>query len=237
MTTPIRPGLWIYCDSHDVIHVTETVATLKRSGAVGAIAMIEGITPGGSQRLPLDRLKRFVDACALIGVTVWLCAFPDIRGDLIKSRDWLAAACELLGCRGQLDAEPRQGSHWSAALLAPWLSIPELTITTTRIEAPRLGSHGRLVLAQLEQQTSVDTLSSALSIFGRTSAPESIVLVTGSFDQAETQGGRRTLEEVRADLERCTPHAKLARAHAVWSAHTLDKPEADALREWALETF
>lgn len=232
MTT--APGLWLYCDSHDVIHVAETVATLRRCGAVGAVAMIEGITPGGSQRMPLDRIKRLVDACRAVDVDVILCAFPDVRGELVASRDWLADACELLGCEGQLDAEPREGAHWSPSLLDPWLGIAHLSITTTRIEAPRLGPHNRRVWAQLEQQTSVSTLPQAIAIFSKVTAPESIVLVTGAFDQ---NGDVRTIEEVHADLARCAPHAKVSGQHAVWSAHTVSPAEADALRSWALETF
>lgn len=235
--SPTRRGLWVYCDSSDVIHVERSIPTLRRCGAVGAIAMIEGITPTGAQRMPLDRVRRFVDAAKAAGLDVTLCAFPDVRADLIASRDWLADACEALGCHAQLDAEPRPPAHWTPALVEPWLSIYDLSITTTRVEAPRLGSHNRTMWAQLEQQTSVATLSKALAIFSRTTPLEQIVLVTGALDQAPDQGGRRTIEEVHADLTRCAPQARVSGAHAVWSAHTIGPAEADALREWSAEVF
>jgi len=230
---PIRRGLWVYCDSSDVIHTERSIPTLRRCGAVGAIAMIEGITPTGAQRMPLDRVRRFVDACRAAGLDVTLCAFPDVRGDLIASRDALAHACGMLGCHAQLDAEPRPPAHWTPALLAPWLALYDLSITTTRVEAPRLGTHNRTTWAQLEQQTSVATLSKALAIFSRTTPLEQIVLVTGAFDQSPEQGGTRTLAELRADLDACTGQARVSGAHAVWSAHAIDDAEADALREWA----
>lgn len=233
----IRPGLHLYCDSSDVIHVERSVPTLVRSGAVGAIAMVEGITPGGSQRMPLDRVRRFVDACRAHDITPTLCAFPDIAGDLIASRDHLAEMGETLRCAVQLDAEPRAGRHWTPEMLAPWLSIDGLTITTTRIEAPHLGAHNRTVFAQLEQQTSTATLPQALAVFGRYSARDSIVPVLGSFDQGEAQGGKRTLEELHVDLTRVAPQAKLAGGLAVWSAHATSGEEADALRDFAASTF
>lgn len=235
MTT--RRGIHLYCDSSDVVHVERSVPTLVRSGAVGAIAMIEGITPGGSQRMPLDRVRRFVDAVRAKNITPTLCAFPDVAGDMIASRDHLAETCETLRCAAQLDAEPRAGRHWTHEMLLPWLSIAELTITTTRIEAPHLGPHNRTVFAQLEQQTSTATLSQALAIFSRYSAMESIVPVLGDFDQGEPQGGKRTLEELHVDLTRVAPQAKLAGVLAVWSAHATSVAEADALRDFAASTF
>jgi hypothetical protein len=233
----IRRGIHLYCDSSDVIHVERSVPTLVRSGAVGAVAMVEGITPGGSQRVPLDRVRRFVDAVRAKNITPTLCAFPDIGGDLIASRDHLAEMGETLRCAVQLDAEPRAGRHWTHETLLPWLSIAELTITTTRIEAPHLGPHNRTVFAQLEQQTSTATLSQALTIFSHYSPLENIVPVLGDFDQGEPQGGKRTLEELHVDLTRVGPQAKLAGALAVWSAHSTDGTEADALRDFAAATF
>ena len=230
----LRHGLWLYCDSSDVIHVERSIPTLTRCAAVGALAMVEGITPGGAQRMPLDRVRRFVDACRARDITPVLCAFPDIHGDLIASRDHLAEMGETLRCAMQLDAEPRAGHHWTPEMLAPWLSIHELTLTTTRVEAPHLGAHNRIVFAQLEQQTSTATLAQALGIFGRYSPRENIVPVIGAFDQGDD---KRTLDEMRVDLTRCADQAKLAGALAVWSAHVVSGDEADLLRAWALATW
>lgn len=57
ITLPALPrrGVRLYCDSLDISpsHRATTIATLQRAGAVGAIAMVEGIVPGrGSQCVP-----------------------------------------------------------------------------------------------------------------------------------------------------------------------------------------
>lgn len=246
-------GLWIYCASGAVAAPTETVATLRRCGASLAIAMIEGITPGGSQRMPTVTVARFVDACRAANIAVILCSFPDVLAGmegLLRSRDHLADLGDLMHCRTQLDAEPRRRRkpggavevvHWTPALLSPWRHIADLSITTTRTEAPHLGAHDRLCLAQLEQPSSFDTVGSldddrdrdALDVFARYSAPEDIVLVGGAFDLGRDV---RTAEDLRHDYARAKAQAKLSGAYALWDAKALGRhPElCDAAREIAL---
>lgn len=234
------PGLWIYCAAGAVAAPTETVATLRRCGAVLAIAMVEGITPGGSQRVQSATVARFVDACAASDISVILCSFPDIleqRFELLDSRDHLADLAEQLHCRPQLDAEPRKRgavvTHWTPHDLQPWLHIADLSITTTRIEAPHLGKHDRLTLGQLEQPTSFDTLDDALEIFGRYSASEDIVVVGGAFDVGRVV---RTPDDMRHDQARARAQYARSGAYACWDARALGQaPErCDALREMAL---
>lgn len=246
-------GLWIYCASGAVAAPTETVHTLRRCGASLAIAMVEGITPGGSQRMPTVIVARFVDACRAANIPVILCDFPDVLAGmdgLLRSRDHLADLCELLHCRPQLDAEPRRRRlpngevelvHWTRPLFEPWLHVHDLSITTTRIEAPHLGKHNCLCLGQLEQPSSFATLGTldddrdrdALDIFARYSAPEDIVLVGGAFDVGSDV---RTPDDLRHDYARGREQAKRSGAYALWDAKALGRhPElCDAAREIAL---
>lgn len=227
-------GVWIFCDSHDVRAPAQTVARLVACRASAAIAMVQGITPSGDQWIPDSFTAEFVRQCKAAGLVVVLCAFPDLRGNLAASAGRLRMLGQRLGCRTMLDAEPRPPAHWSPSLLRPWLDDPDLMITTTRIEAPYLGSHNRIVFAQLEQQTSTATLGKALAIFGRFSALEHVVPVTGSFD---TRDDPRTLAEFQTDLDRCRPQAVLSGALATWNAHTIDGHEARALAAFQRATW
>jgi hypothetical protein len=234
------PGLRIYCDSHDVAREPRrTVDIALRAGAVGVIAMVEGITGDrGSRRLPMEVVARFVEMAHAADLHVTACAFPDVREDPARSIDHLWACAEIADA-AELDAEPRDGVHWSAAKLRPWLASAEfaatpLSITTTRIEAPRLGAHGLRVRGQLEQLTSTDTLADALTRLAKGTRLDLVEPVVGAFDQ---RGVVRTVATMRRDLDRCAAQARLAGGLAVWSAHTLDEDEADVLREWALATW
>jgi hypothetical protein len=232
------PGLRIYCDSHDVANAPRcTIDIALRAGAVGVIAMVEGIIPErGSRRIPVETVERFVSMAHAADLHVTACAFPDVRDDHAESLRHLDR-CDAAGADDiELDAEPRDGAHWSAAKLRPWLERhnPVGSITTTRIEATRLGVHGRRLRGQLEQLTSVDTLADALSRLSRGTRLDLVEPVIGAFDQ---RGIVRTVAMMRRDLDRCTPQARLAGGLAVWSAHTLDEDEADALREWTLATW
>lgn len=233
-------GLWVYCGSGATSAPTETTVTLGRCGASLAIAMIESITPGGSQRMPTATVARFVDACAHADVPVILCSFPDVLGGmdaLLRSRDHLADIGEMLHCRTQLDAEPRRRAgqvvHWTRELFTPWLHIADLSITTTVIEAPHLGAHDRLVLAQMEQPTSFATFDEHMAVVARYSALEDIVPVGGAFDVGRDA---RTAEDLRHDYARGREQAKRAGAYALWDARALGRhPElCDAAREIAL---
>jgi hypothetical protein len=200
------------------------------------IAMVEGIIPErGSRRLPLDTVRRFADLAHAADLHVTACAFPDVR----EKHD--PSILNLLDCREEgadaleLDAEPRAKQYWTPYALRPWLdAIPDLSITTTRHEATRLGRADRRLRLQLEQLTSTDTLEHALTRGERLTTRDQIEPVIGVFDQ---RGIGRTPDMVRRDLERCTPQARLAGGLAAWSAHTLDDDEADVLREWAIATW
>jgi hypothetical protein len=201
------------------------------------IAMVEGIIPErGSRRIPVETVERFVAMAHAADLHVTACAFPDVREDHTPS------IMHLLGCRQhagadaiELDAEPRKGEHWSSRRLRPWLdALGTGSITTTRIEVPRLGQHGLRLRGQLEQLTSVDTLADALSRLAKGTRLDLVEPVIGAFDQ---RGVVRTVAMMRRDLDRCAAQARLAGGLAVWSAHTLDEDEADALREWTLATW
>lgn len=229
-----RPGLSIYCDSHDIspCYQAATLDTLLRCGAVGAIAMVEGITgERGSQLADLDDVRRFVDLCGARDIDVTACAFPDVREPHTRSIGHLEA-CISVGCDVELDAEPRAGAHWTPALARVWLDrLPTLSITTTRTEAPRLGRVDRLVRGQLEQLTSVDTLDDALRKLAGLTDRRRIQPVVGTFDQ---RGVVRTPAMLRRDLARCSQQALDSGGLAAWSAHTVSHAEAAALLEWAL---
>lgn len=233
--TPIIPGLHVFCDADDVIEETRSIPRMTRAAASVAIAMCEQRRAGrvGTRWLSDDRIARFVDSVRAVGLKPILCAFPCPIAGTVASRDKLAALLERHRCRGMLDAEPRKlgnaEAHWSASMLAPWRAIDDLGVTTTRVEAPRLGPLPGVAHAQAEQQTSIATLPQLFARFAPVVARESTVLVTGAFDQPNDP---RTLAEFCADLDACTEHAQLVRAHAVWSAHTLGPAECDALDAW-----
>lgn len=233
--TPIIPGLHVFCDGSDVIEETRSIPRMTRSNASVAIAMCEQRRKGrvGTRWLSDDRIARFVDASRDAGLKPIICAFPCPIAGTVASRDKLAALLERHRCRGMLDAEPRKLGkvevHWSASMLAPWRAIDDIAVTTTRVEAPRLGPLPGVAHAQAEQQTSIATLPQLFARFAPVVARESTVLVTGAFDQP---GDPRTLAEFQADLDGCAEHAQLVRAHAVWSAHTLGTSKCDALAAW-----
>jgi hypothetical protein len=225
-------GLHAYCDSHDVAHPDETIVMLRRCGAVLALPCVESVD---GRRASADRLKRFRDACAAADIACHPFTFPSLLGELAESREHFVKACELFSTTGQLDAEPTQGFHWSTARLAPWLALPCLeTLTTTRAEARHLGAHGLPMYAQLESQTSFDSLDDALRIFTKTTPLDRITLVSGVFNEPRDP---RTLDEVHDDLVRGMPQARRVRRHAIWSAHTLDEAKADLVRAWTVDTW
>lgn len=239
---PLPPGLLVYLDGHDVARIDDTIATLHRCAAVAALVLCEGVN---GHQVPIPTFVRACERLRAADITPIGFTFPRVTGDLVDSRAHFRACCVAARVDGQLDAEPetigKDGSgrpvlaHWTPSLLAPWLDAdPRMSITTTRAEAGHLGSHNRRTFAQLEAQTSTDTLEQALLVFGRYSEPEQIVLVTGVFDQKDDP---RTVDEIRRDLARCTTQAKRSGAHAIWSAHTLTPAKADVHREWALTTF
>lgn len=226
MSETIPPGLAVYCDSHDVIHTSETLSILRRAGARSGLLLIEGVN---GHRMPVDVVRRTADALRESEIAPLIFTFPAVDGDLSASRDWYLRMREEIDCLGQLDAEPNGDAHWSEALLDPWLKADRLmSITSTSAEAPRLGKHGRLFFLQLEMQNSVATLSQRLKVY-----PDA-VCVTGVFDQ---KSDIRTVAEVMADLRACTAQARRTGLHAEWSAHTLTWAKADATRRWVVETW
>ncbi len=234
----MTPGLYLYGDSHDTHRSNhdETVATLRRSGAVGFLPCIEA---NDGRRPPLDTLVALKEVCDANDVALLPFTFPSLLGDLVASRVWAEKVATTLGVKVQLDAEPAHIGkgvvHWRPATLEPWLDMECLgSITTTRAEAPHLGPHSLPVFAQLESQTSLDSLDHAMRIFGRYTDAEKITLVMGVFDQ---KGDPRTLSEVRADLHRATPQAIKSGMLAAWSAHSLSVAEADAYREFVVSTW
>jgi hypothetical protein len=106
-----------------------------------------------------------------------------------------------------------------------------ITSTSAEMHADgrmRWSPRTREVWLQLEGQTSTDTLDRRLRTY-----PDA-VLVTGVFDEPTDP---RTVEETKRDLERSTPQAKRKRRHAIWSAHTMTGPKADAIKAWSDRTF
>lgn len=238
MTTTLpalpRPGARLYCDSYDVSpkHQAATVDTLLRCGAVGAIAMVEGITgERGSQLVDVDTVRRFVDLCGARDLDVTACAFPDVREPHGRSLDHMDA-CVSVGCEPELDAEPRAGKHWSPALVAVWRKrFPTMSLTTTRIEADDIGRVDCLVRGQLEQLTSIDTLEDAMKKLSLLTSRDLIQPVIGTFEQ---RGVIRTVAMVRRDLARIAQQAQRSGGFVAWSAHTTSHEEADAILETAL---
>lgn len=236
MTGP--DGLHVYADSHDVQEENqdETFATLRLCGATKVLPCAEGV----SGHFALDaNLVAFCERAERADIVVEPFFFPDLMGDMDRSRAHYLHVRKLLGRPGQLDAEPRQIGlglmHWTHTLVESWLRLDEeMGVTTTRVEAPHLGPHDRVCYAQLEAQTSFDSLDRALEIFGRTSKLEDVVLVAGAFNEKDDP---RTLDEIREDWTRAEPHMRLVGRHCVWSAHTITKAKADLLRDLTLRTF
>lgn len=221
-------GLWIYLGSGDMARPSETVATLRACGAIGALVLVESVD---GRRQPLARVAAMVDALAAADVSAILYSFPSVTGDLYASRIHLAKCAALTGAGTQLDAEPHDGTHWSPALLAPWLSaFSALSITSTRAELPYLGEHGRETWLQAEAQTSIDVLPKSLRKWPRA------LVVTGAFG---SEADPRTHAEFARDLARCQAQARKTGAHAVWSAASLRvRPDlCDEIRAWVVATW
>jgi hypothetical protein len=232
----MRPGLRLYAGSGDVRDTDDTVATLRRAGAVECLAISES---NDGRRAKLADLLELQAKCASHDISVIPVAFPGLVGDMASSRAWFKECCDALKVKGQLDAEPAHDEgkvyHCGPSTLAPWLALDCLdSITTTRAEAPHLGPHDRRVYAQLESQTSLDSLTHAMRIFTRYTETDRVVLVLGLFDKGSD---KRTLAEVRADLHRATPQAIASGALAAWSCASMSAAEADAYREWTVATW
>lgn len=227
-------GLHVYLGSGDMVAMPATLATLARCGATGALVLVESVD---GRRQPVERVVSVCAALRASKVEPMLYSFPAIDGDLYASRVHLGKCHVATGAPTQLDAEPHDGTRWSAQTVAPWLaSDRSLSITTTRAEAPRVGKHDRDVWAQLESQTSTQTLVRALTTFTRFAPLARIVLVTGVFG---SDTDPRTTDEVRVDLARCTAQARRTGRHGVWSARSLaSRPDLCAvLHEWSAATW
>jgi hypothetical protein len=233
----MRPGLRLYAGSGDVRDADGTLSTLLRAGAVECLAISESNDGRVAKMADLLELQA---KCAEHDISVVPCSFPGLAGDMTASRAWFKECCETLKVRGQLDAEPAHPGdgkvfHWGPSTLAPWLAMDCLeSITTTRAEAPHLGAHDRMVYAQLEDQSSLDSLTHAMRIFTRYTETDRVALVLGLFDQGSD---KRTLTEIRADLHRATPQAITSGALAAWSCASMSAAEADAYREWVCATW
>jgi hypothetical protein len=235
--------LSLYANWHDLTAVDTdvTIGKLRAAGAKRAIPMVQlAIASEAALRSRRGAVIDFAAACHEHGIAVTLCTGPAVltAADPLGCRDRLVKLCAEVSATPMLDAEPVKERgilrHWSPEMLRPWLTVPTLQITTTRMEAPHLGHHGRVDYAQLEGQTSTATLSQALAIHARTTDRERIVPVLGSFDSA---GDPRTLAEMRIDLERCEAQARLSGALAVWVAQTTSEAECEILREWGARVF
>jgi hypothetical protein len=232
-------GLELFCNWKDIRELPDrTMRILDRCGATRAIVMAQ---PALNSDVNTKHVRTFADRCADAGIALSLCTGPAIieYASALMLRDRLVALCRELHATPMLDAEPvRVGKpnqqRWSPERVAPWLTVPDMQITTTRMEAPRIGAHGRITYAQLEGQASTSTLSHALGIFSKYAPLERVVPVLGSFD---TDGDKRTVAEVKLDLERCTDQARLCGRLAMFVAQTTSDAEADVMREWACETW
>ena len=212
-----------------------TFEILDACGAKRAIVMAQPALNKPSLR---DKVRSFAIECHQRSLAVSLCTGPAVieYAAPLEMRDRLAALCTEVRATPMLDAEPvhvgrPNEQRWSPERIAPWLTIPELQITTTRMEAPRIGAHGRVTYAQLEGQASTATLDHALRTFERYTPIERVVPVLGSFDSPD--GDKRTIDEVRTDLERCTAQARTCGRLAMFVAQTTSLAEAQLIREWA----
>jgi hypothetical protein len=196
MRLPLPKGLAIYVPialaRPDALEAT--AHKLGSSLAAIAAVMVEGLPFKGAHGPVTPRLDvdDFVHAEAYLrarGFRVVAVSFPAVDGDLDAARAHLAACCAATGAFGQLDAEPHAGKHWTPELLAPWLSAdPDLIVTSTRAELPRLGRLDRELWLQLEQQTSTLTLDKALIVAERATPLERVVCVGGLFDDHDEPG-------------------------------------------------
>jgi hypothetical protein len=197
--------------------------------------MVEGLPFKGAHGPVTPRLDvdDFVHAEAYLrarGFRVVAVSFPAVDGDLDAARAHLAACCAATGAFGQLDAEPHAGKHWTPELLAPWLSAdPDLIVTSTRAELPRLGRLDRELWLQLEQQTSTLTLDKALIVAERATPLERVVCVGGLFDD---QDDPRSPDEIRRDLDTCATQTRRSGRFAEWSAKSLGGAKARVLSTW-----
>lgn len=237
-TQPLPDGLFIFLGSGDMKEIDDhgeksaTLAKLLRAGAIGAVVLIESVE--GTRQ----RVARVLHVCELLrarGITPVLMSFPSVLAD-VGAAIGHALECErATGARLMWDIEPRRLAadrvvHWTARGVARLrAAVPHALVTSTRIELPKLGDvDDAEVWLQLEQQTSTDTLAKVLERW-----PDA-VCVTGVFDDEDD---KRTLDEIRRDLERCTAQAKKTGRHGVWSARSMSLEEADVHREWALSTW
>lgn len=228
-------GIELFTNWKDITELrSRTFEILEAAGATRAIVMAQ---PALNKPALADRVRTFAAECSAKGIAVSLCTGPAVieYAAPLQIRDRLAALCRDTGATPMLDAEPvhvkrPNEQRWSPERVKPWLDVPEMQITTTRFEAPRIGAHARVTYAQLEGQTSTDTLAQALQIFCRYTPMERIVITLGSFD---SEGDKRTLDEVKRDLERCTAQAKLSGRLAMFVAQTTSLAEAEAMRSWA----
>jgi len=238
-TLPALPrGLAIYVPIADAQAeaIDGTIAKLRACGAAIAVVMIQGLPYAGARgQLITPRLAvpRFSSAAARLrasGIEVVACSFPAVDGDLVDALAHLRACAGEAGTHAQLDAEPRGGAHWSPSLIRSWLdALPEMSITSTRAELPRIGRHDREVWVQLEAQTSTDTLDAALGIAAKGTRPDRVVPVCGVFDE---QDDPRTTDEIRRDLDRCTPQARVSGRMGEWSSRSLTLTKCATLRQW-----
>lgn len=238
-TLPALPrGLAIYVPIADAQADTidGTIAKLRACGAAIAVVMIQGLPYAGARgqlitpRLAVARFSSVAARLRASGIEVVACSFPAVDGDLVDALAHLRACAGEAGTHAQLDAEPRGGAHWSPSLIRPWLdALPEMSITSTRAELPRIGWFAGEVWLQLEAQTSTDTLSQAIALATRSTIRDRIVPVCGVFDE---QGDPRTTDEIRRDLDRCTPQARVSGRMGEWSSRSLTASKCAALRQW-----
>lgn len=238
---PLPRGLAVYAPISDGLAPDALVGRLRACGASIAVLMVEGLPIRGARgqlvtpRLAVPRYAAAVARLRAHGIEAMACSFPQVSGDLVDALAHLRACAAEAGTHAQLDAEPYDGAHWSPSLLRPWLdALPEMSITSTRAELPVMGRHGRETWLQLESQTSTDTLDAALAIAARYTAPERIVPVCGVFDTKRDDGtpDPRTPDEIRRDLERCTPQARASGRLGEWSSRSLTAAKMTTLRTW-----
>lgn len=241
-------GLAVFCNLgavRDDAHVDASIATLRSCGASIAPVMVEGLPYSGARGQPITpriqpaRFRAIGARMRAHGIEPVACSFPAIDGDLDDARGHLAACRVEAGTIAMLDAEPRRRGgdpkaelvHWTPALVEPWRrDDPALIITSTRAELPHLGNLSPLeVWLQLEGQTSTTTLADAVAIAARATALASVVPVCGVFDE---ENDPRTPDEIRADLERCTPQARASKRLGEWSVASVTEAKAAVLRAW-----
>jgi hypothetical protein len=228
----------IFVNWKDITELQDrTFEILEAAGARRAIVMAQAALNVPRLR---SRVHSFVERCKAQSIAVSLCTGPQILeyDAPLTIRDHLVSLCRETGSTPMLDAEPsgplKAQKHWSAERLAPWLEVPDMQITTVRREAPRMGAHARITYAQLEGQTSTDTLDHALRIFEKYSPIDRVIPTLGSFDSTDD---KRTLAEIQLDLDRCTDQARTCGRLAMFVAQTTSRAEAELLAAWAKRTW